>query len=92
MNWNELKTFCNSLNEEQLQHKVILWRETEAISNIETLTIEEDQYVEPDVIGDGCFPKSEAEYIIKNQPEEYPNMDSFKKVYNKDTPILHEIF
>ena len=34
INWSELKEFCNSLNEEQLKKKVVLWREDEAISNI----------------------------------------------------------
>ena len=40
MNWNELKDFCRSLNEKQLQKKVILWREDIAISNIKAQKIE----------------------------------------------------
>ncbi|WP_017258414.1 hypothetical protein [Pedobacter arcticus] len=114
MNWNDLKIFCNSLDEVQLQQNVILWREDEAVTDIKaieldkTITLSEgdesikdidaiqldsEQYIEPEVIGEGCFPKWEAEDIVKNQPEDYPNgLAHFQKVYDKGHPVLTENF
>jgi len=80
MKWIKLKEFCNSLNDEQLQKKVIVWREDEAISNINAELLLEDQY-----IGDGedeCYPESDAREPIEN----------LKKVYSKGDPILWEAF
>lgn len=81
MNWNELKVFCNSLDENQLQNKVILWREGYAISNINAQNIEEDLYFESDD-EDGCYPESEASKPI----------EELTKVYDKGDPILYEEF
>lgn len=93
MTWKELKEFCNSLDEKQLKQKVILWREDEAISKIDPITLEEDQYVEKDLIGEGCIPISEVEYILKHQPEDYPDgINHWNKVYVENTPILMEDF
>jgi len=93
MNWKQLKEFCNSLPENELNKKVILWREDEAISKIKAEQLEEDHYIHPELSEDGCFPESEVEHLIKGNEEDYPNgMDDFKKVYDKGTSILHEDF
>jgi hypothetical protein len=80
MNWKELKEFCNQLSEKQLQRKVILWREDEAISNINAERLTEDHYKSDDE--DGCYPESEAEEPI----------ELLQKVYSKGDPILWEKF
>ncbi len=82
MNWKELKDFCNSLNDEQLKKKVILWREEEAINAIEVEKLEEDHYVCPDSGEEGCYPLSEAN----------EDLEDLKKVYEKGDPILSEDF
>ena len=83
MNWKQMKEFCAPLNEEQLKKKVILWREDEAISKIEPMTLEEDHYIDPEIgAGEGCFPASEATEPIED----------LKKVYDKGDPILAELF
>jgi len=80
MNWKKLKEFCNSLDEKQLENEVILWREDEAISDIEPQKLEEDYYISE--YDEGCYPESEATEPIED----------LKKVYDKDTPILIENF
>lgn len=93
MNWKELKEFANSLGEKQLKKKVILWRENEAISDISANRLGEDQYIFEDEPHEGCFDESEALYQIKRNPDDYPNgINSFKRVYDKGTPILFENF
>ena len=93
MNWKELKDFCNSLPESELEKKVILWREEEAITKITAEQLEEDNYVLIDSEEDGCFPEKEALSQIKNNLEEFPKgLKHFKKVYNKGNPILYENF
>jgi hypothetical protein len=90
MNWKELKEFCNSLNETQLEKKVILWREDEAISNIYAEQLEEDHFNYED--SEGCVSESDAKSMFEDK-EEFPNgMDDFEKVYDKGDPILHEEF
>ena len=81
MNWNELKDFCDSLDEKQLQKKVILWREDIAISNINAQNLEEDLYYGTED-EEGCYPESEAIEPI----------ETLKKVYDKGCPILWEKF
>lgn len=81
MTWNELKDFCASLNEKQLQKKVILWREDIAITNINAQNLEEDHYIgsEDD---EGCYPESDAIEPI----------EELTKVYDNGDPILWEEF
>ncbi|MBF4484418.1 hypothetical protein [Flavobacterium sp. CSZ] len=93
MNWKQLKDFCNSLPESELEKKVILWREDEAITDIDTEQLDEDQYIDERDSDNGCFPKSEAESQIKMDPEEFPRgLEQFLKVYDKGHPILREKF
>ena len=94
MNWKQLKDFCNGLTEEQLQEKVIMWREHEAVNNIEVDTLQEDHYIdETGQYDEGCFEKSTALNLIKDNTEDYPNgLKHFKKVYDKGFPILWENF
>jgi hypothetical protein len=80
MTWNELKKFCDSLPEDQLERKVILWREDEAINNIEAEHLSEDHYIGED--DDDCYPESEAEEPIED----------LKKVWSKGDAILWEKF
>ncbi len=93
MNWKELKEFCSKLSEEQLSKKVILWREDEAITNIDAIQLDEDHYIESEYPEEGCFSMSDAEYKLKGNELEYPNgMAGFQKVYDKGHPILSEDF
>ena len=55
MTWKELKEFANSLPEKELDKKVILWREDEAITNIEANQLEEDHYIDLEYSEYGCF-------------------------------------
>lgn len=93
MNWKSLRDFCNSLPESELDKNVILWREDEAITDITAEQLDQDMYLHIGEEEDGCFPLCEAESMIKNDPDEYPNeMGDFQKVYDKGHPILHENF
>ena len=83
MTWEEMKEFCNSLDEKQLKQKVILWREDEATTKIETEILSEDYYVDPECIENGCFPLCDV-----NQDD----FEELEKVYDKGTPILWEKF
>lgn len=85
MNWKELKEFVNSLNNKQLEAKVILWREDEAITEIETNILEEDQYI---ILGEeGCFSLTDGGYT-ENDIEE----KGLIMVYEKGHPLLMEDF
>ena len=84
MNWKKLKEFANSLDEKQLEKKVILWREDEAIITIECEALEEDHYINKDEKENGCFPISEAKHLDPDT--------KIKKVYDKGHPILWEKF
>ena len=91
MTWRELKEFCNSLPEKELEKNVIMWREEEGINNISAEQLEEDHYINPENCDDGCFPMWQAIDMIKDGPDEYPNgMNDFEKVYDKGHPILLE--
>ena len=93
MNWKELKDFCNSLPESELEKKVILWREEDAITDISAEQMDEDNYVNDEDTEAGCMPKSVCEGLIKDSPEDYPGgLEHFSKVYDKGHPVLHEIF
>ena len=80
MKWSQLKEFCNSLTEDQLEKNVILWREDEAIGDIDAFPLEEDHYTDED--NDRCYPESEAEGPVEN----------LQKAYSKGDPILWENF
>ena len=80
MTWNELKEFCNSLPEDQLNMNVVMWREEESISNIETDRLQEDHYMGSD--DDFFYPESEAQYPL----------NELKKVWSKGDAILWEQF
>jgi hypothetical protein len=94
MTWNELKTFCNSLDEKQLEHNVIMWREDDVINDISAMQLDEDHYVDNEGdFEDGCFPQSEAEAMIRDNEPDFPNgMEHFQKVYDKGHPLLAENF
>lgn len=84
MTWHELKEFANSLSEEQLNKKIILWREDEAITRIDAEQLEEEHYINVDDSENGCFPVSECKDL---DPE-----TKIIKVYDKGHPILWEEF
>jgi len=89
MNWNKLKQFCNSLPESELTKNVILWREDEVMTKINTEVLTEDHYIDIEGDMEGCAPLSEIESMIANN--EYLNgIEDFKKVYDKGTPIMWE--
>jgi hypothetical protein len=81
--WKDIKEFANSLNEEQLQRKVILWREDEAIGDISPMALKEDHYIGEDE--EGCYTLDEAGLTIEDAKEK-----GLKKVYEKGEPILWE--
>lgn len=84
MIWKELKEFCNSLDEKQLEKKVVLWREDEFVNAIEAEQLEEDHYIDIDNADNGCFPVSEAKDL---EPE-----TRIVRVYENGHPILWEKF
>lgn len=86
MNFRELKDFCNSLPESELDKKVILWREDaeDVITEIEAEQLEEDYYIQVDEPENGCFPVSECKEL---EPDV-----KIKRVYKKGHPILSESF
>ena len=85
MIWKELKEFCNSLDESLLEHKVILWREDEALVDIDAEQLEEDHYIGDD--DEGCYSLSNAG-ISEEQAKEM----GLRKLYDKGHPILWEKF
>lgn len=92
MNWKQLKEFCNSLPESELEKKVILWREDEGINKIEAEQLQEDHYIDPEESENGCFSESDAKTMLKDK-DAYPNgLGDLQKVYDKGTPILWEDF
>ncbi|MES2864066.1 MAG: hypothetical protein V4666_08110 [Bacteroidota bacterium] len=86
MNWKQLKDFCNSLPESELEKNVILWREdvSDVITEIEAEQLGEDYYIKREDPEDGCFPGSECKGL---EPD-----TKIKRVYKEGHPILHEIF
>ena len=86
MNFRQLKDFCNSLPENELDKKVILWREDaeDVITEIEAEQLEEDYYIQVDEPENGCFPVSECKEL---EPD-----TKIKRVYKKGHPILSEVF
>lgn len=93
MTWKELKDFCNGLSEGELEKNIVLWRESEAITDITAEQLAEDHYVEDGNEEDGCFSETESESKHHDDPEFYPKgMGHFRKVYKAGHPILHENF
>lgn len=91
MNWKELKDFCNTLDENQLEKNVIIWREDEVVNNVSPLLLEEDYY-RGDESSDKCFSESEAKDIA-DDPDEFPNgIKDMIKCYDKGHPFLLENF
>lgn len=84
MQWSKLKEFCNSLDEKQLEMDVVVWREDEAISEINAEALKEDHYTDPENPMEGCFPLSD---LIDEE-----DISLLKKVYDKGHPILWEKF
>ena len=80
MTWQELKDFCNNLPEEVLDKDVVLWREEDSITEIESRELEEDYYMNPedDLV---CLPESEMPTNLE---------DDRVKVYDRGFPILWE--
>ncbi|OXB01733.1 hypothetical protein B0A75_04640 [Flavobacterium oncorhynchi] len=93
MNWKELKDFCNNLPESELEKNVMLWREDEVISDISAQQLNEDNYIYPPTVEDGCFPESEMKSQIEMSPSDYPKgVRNFTKIYDKGHPVLVENF
>lgn len=84
MTWNELKEFCNSLNEEQLKENVIFWREHEAINDVCAEKLSEDHYI-GDYDDDGCYPLSDAGLTIDDV-----DRLGLRKVYSVGDAVLYE--
>jgi len=88
MTWQEMKDFCNSLDESQLKKNVLVWREEECISKLEPTPLYEDYCRDPEEFEPFCFPESEAKTMVVDNID-FPNgMDDLEKVYDKGHPIL----
>lgn len=84
MKWRDLKKFVNELDEKELDKDVHLWREDEAITDIEVEQLGEDHYINVDDPETGCFPES----LLKDLGEDIQS----KKVWDKGHPVLFENF
>ncbi len=71
------------LSEDKLNESVILWREEEAVTNIEADRLEDDYYIDKERHEDGCFTLSDVIFDEEGRLE---------KVYDKGYPILWENF
>jgi len=85
MNWRQLKEFANSLDEKELDKNVILWRESEAIKNIEAEVLSDDHYIGKDE--EGCYTLQDAGLELEDVAKE-----NLKKVFDKGSPVLLENF
>ncbi|MBW2961297.1 hypothetical protein [Mesonia aestuariivivens] len=83
--WKDLKEFANSLDEKQLEKKVVVWREEEAISDFEAITLEADHYIGDN--DDGCYSLSDAGLTIEEAQKE-----GLEIAYPKGHPIIFENF
>ena len=83
--WKDLKEFANSLDEKQLENKVVVWREEEAISDFEANTLEEDHYIGDN--DDGCYSLRDAGLTIEDAKEQ-----GLELAYPKGHPIIFENF
>ena len=87
MNWRDMKEFCNSIGEKQLDNKVVLLQENSTINKIEAMQLSDDHYIDPERREEGCFPLDEAGMTLEEaKKKKYP------KVYNEGDPILWEKF
>lgn len=84
MNWKELKDFCNSLPESELNKTVIVWGEEHGIANVCAEQLSEDYYYNPDDPDVGCFPISDMKDLSGEDKE------SLEVVYSKGTPMIIE--
>lgn len=80
MIWKELKDFCNSLSEEQLNFPVRINREEEMISCLKTEILEENYVM--DEYNEGAYPESEAS----------GDEGELKVVFPKGFPMINEVF
>ena len=88
-----MKEFCSTLDDEQLEKQVIMWREDEAISHISPFTLSENYYIDPDDDDGYCFSESEAHTVMRGNEQDYPDgMETFEKVYDKGHPLLSDDF
>jgi hypothetical protein len=85
MTWKELKEFANSLDEKQLDKNVVLWREDEAVNDINAENLKEDYYIGDD--DEECYSLADAGLTIEDAEEK-----GLRKVYDKGSPILWEKF
>ena len=85
MIWKELKDFANSLDEKQLEKNVVLWREDEAVNDINAEKLDADHYIGDD--DEGCYPLADSGLTIEDVEEK-----GLRKVYDKGSPILWEKF
>jgi len=92
MTWQEMKDFCNSLDEWQLKKKVLVWREEECISKLEPTPLHEDYYRDPKEFEPLCFPESEAKTMVVDNIDFPRGLEDLEKVYDKGHPILMEDF
>lgn len=85
MKWKELKEFCNSLDEKQLERDLIFWRENESICNIEVGLLSDDHYIGEDE--EHCYPLSYAGLTLDDVDDL-----GLVKVYSAGDAFLKENF
>lgn len=85
MIWKDIKDFISSLDENQLNKKVVLWRESESIEDLGIECLKDDHYYDPNQPEDGCFSKKDAIDMSGN-------LDNYEKCFDKGQPIIWENF
>lgn len=81
--WQDMKDFCNSLPESEMNKPVQLIREEEVIGKIYGEQLGENMLYDPEEREEGCIEESEI-------PEtDWPN---YEIAYNKGTALLFENF
>jgi len=81
MKWQQLKEYANSLNEEQLSEKVIVWGEERGFGIQEAAGLEEDYYIDDySAVPVSCFEADET--------DEDDKLENYT-ILKKGTPRLH---
>ncbi|WP_158962579.1 hypothetical protein [Myroides fluvii] len=84
MDWKELKDFCNSLPESELDKTVIIWGEEYDIANVCVEQLSEDYCYDPGDLDIGCFPVSDTKDFSEEDKE------NLEVAYSKGTPMIIE--
>jgi hypothetical protein len=79
--WGDLKSFVNSLPENELSKRVVGWQESESLIIDSAHQLEEDYLFSKEYSEDGCVPRSELKNLEGTEKD-------YTVVYEEGTPIL----